>query len=623
MKSAFDQNVSRIQLLRTRQSSPETKSETDRASEQKNEQDLPQITQPIHVEQAVSPSASPPAGVSIPITDAAASPDAVQKAYSTKKNTEIAKKRVAHIINLKQHANHTIAVPSSDKQTVPADRYEPSSPSPENENLPPQPHAQETIQYSAQDSSVITDEFIVNAADVPPQELESLQSEKQTDHYQRTIQEQTKPIPQEQPMRQRYETAEKVTPYRQSGQLDKNVSDQLTEIPAYIRKQKMSATPATTQPSPNIKNNLLDDAISQIKEEIKATVKDIYPKKKHPLDDLSSTQHSPHSTDATAPDAQPNEEEGHDDDFSQLRKQLEEVLKEIRPSEQRPDEPRQKPVKPGEKALGEDSASEYRTEDNYNSDTEPDMFDPSTEQYQQQFSQVQSGSQAPAGRQQPELATPPAPPVDFNQLKKRLQSAMSMQEQKIEQTPWSIAELTKEIIDALRSKMGAVIAERDALLTTVEHMRKELKNAQARLAEKNSECEKALVLAHERVTLAQQVIEAMEVISSERDQALLYIGQLKKRDEMHSKLLIDAELALNYKNEQIEKMKSSISETQKTVSLKTKEIEQLHVQLAQRTAQRNELHERVTRLEHDLQSASDSRKALNEIRRMVDEAKSL
>lgn len=348
-----------------------------------------------------------------------------------------------------------------------------------------------------------------------------------------------------------------------------------------------NTTPDTAQqfsvddtPPPRSKKSVKDshDAIFRLREEIKATLQDYSPRKKTDSDQrgVSGFTDSDPLPESTA-SATNYLHHGKDHDFSSLKKQLEDVLHEINPDSDRNVHHTSAPLPhtPSSRAAVSDNSKK-------------------------------TGNDTIA--------------VDFTQLKHRLHAAMRTEESAPDATPQSITEFTKQIIESFRHKLNAVTSERDTLLKTVEHLRGELKQTKTHLSEKTVDCESAQTIARERIQLAQQVMEAIDIVNKERDQALFTIGELKRNDAMQSKLLIDAEAALQYKNTQVEDLKQRVLQAQTEIETRDKEIEQLHIHLAQQTAQRDQLHERISMLEQELQTSHDSRKALAEIRRMMDDA---
>jgi chromosome segregation ATPase len=187
--------------------------------------------------------------------------------------------------------------------------------------------------------------------------------------------------------------------------------------------------------------------------------------------------------------------------------------------------------------------------------------------------------------------------------------------------PWATAEATRQAVDSFRARVSAVSRERDALTEALQLVRAELDQTKQELAAKNQALVAAEVLASERIQLANTLLGEVEVLADERDQALVRISELKGLDEQQMRLLSEAEAAITQRDEQLVSMQKTEAELHAAVRARTDDIERLTARLAERTAERDLLMDRIMHLEAEVRALNDSRGALVEIRRLLDSAK--
>jgi len=187
--------------------------------------------------------------------------------------------------------------------------------------------------------------------------------------------------------------------------------------------------------------------------------------------------------------------------------------------------------------------------------------------------------------------------------------------------PWATAEATRLFVDKFRKRITMLTEEREVMQRTLDVARTDINNLKAELSARNQSAEDLEKTAKDRIQLAQELMGEAETLASERDRALARIAELKLLDEQQTRLLSEAEEALSQKDLDLEAAKKREAEMLYQLETQSKEIDTLQAALSRRTAERDELMERVVKLETDLRTFTDSRVALAEIKRLVDSAR--
>jgi hypothetical protein len=209
----------------------------------------------------------------------------------------------------------------------------------------------------------------------------------------------------------------------------------------------------------------------------------------------------------------------------------------------------------------------------------------------------------------------------IEQFRERLHASSRTGSAQASTEPWATAEATRQAVDSFRARVSSVSRERDALNEALQLVRAELDQSKKELATKNQALAAAEALANERIQLANTLLSEVEVLADERDQALVRISELKLLDEQQVRLLTEAETALTQRDEQLVSMQKKEAELQAVIHTRADELERLTARLAERTAERDLMMDRIARLESEVRALSDSRGALMEIKRLLDSAK--
>jgi hypothetical protein len=187
--------------------------------------------------------------------------------------------------------------------------------------------------------------------------------------------------------------------------------------------------------------------------------------------------------------------------------------------------------------------------------------------------------------------------------------------------PWETAEATKSFVGEFRSRIEALTKERDALSGVLEMTRSDLDRAVSDLASKAKALEASDALGQERMRICEELQSEVDRLVSERDQSLSRIAELKKLDEEQNAMLRQAEDALLQRDHQLQEAASRQEELYANLQAKSMEIREVASQLSERTAERDELLDRVRRLEGDVKSLKETRDALKEIKRLIHTAR--
>jgi hypothetical protein len=130
--------------------------------------------------------------------------------------------------------------------------------------------------------------------------------------------------------------------------------------------------------------------------------------------------------------------------------------------------------------------------------------------------------------------------------------------------------------------------------------------------------EQATKLGQEKTILSEEIIKEMEIAVFERDRALATIAELKAENKSIEELLEKAYLSLEGKAKELEEAKVRELEILEIIKQKDNEIHALQLVLAKRTADRDELFDRLESLTIQLENIDNSNSALDEIKELID-----
>ena len=138
------------------------------------------------------------------------------------------------------------------------------------------------------------------------------------------------------------------------------------------------------------------------------------------------------------------------------------------------------------------------------------------------------------------------------------------------------------------------------------------------LYKKSLSLEQATKLGQEKTILSEDILKEMEIAVFERDRAFTTIAELKAVNKSNEELLEKASLSLEEKAKELEGAKAREKELLQTIKLKDGEIHKYQLALAKRTADRDELFDRLEDITNQLEEIDKSNKALNEIKGLID-----
>jgi DNA repair exonuclease SbcCD ATPase subunit len=237
-------------------------------------------------------------------------------------------------------------------------------------------------------------------------------------------------------------------------------------------------------------------------------------------------------------------------------------------------------------------------------------------------------ARAVAGVETPRAEAAPASPVQddtldrgrerVQRLRERLATALQTGPADGPVEPRAATEATRHLVESFQARLRALAEERDALEDSLAAQRSEGERLRAELAEGRQRLEASEATARERVELARGLMHEVEALGCERDQALERVAALKALDEQQTRLLGEAEAALAGQQARLTACEEREASLTHELEARAAEVAELHGRLARRTAERDELLERVQALEAEVQGLQETRQALAEIKRMVD-----
>ena len=208
----------------------------------------------------------------------------------------------------------------------------------------------------------------------------------------------------------------------------------------------------------------------------------------------------------------------------------------------------------------------------------------------------------------------------FKSLKKRLDSFIyqdpdsSTKKNKAHEN----ANTIKNVIKNYQSKIKHLTEELAALDDTYKFTRDELSLVKQDLYKKSLALEQATRLGQEKTVLSEEILKEMEVAVFERDRAFTAIAELKSSNKRNEELLEKAYTSLEEKANELEEAKARGKELSQTIKQKDSEIHNLQLVLSKRTADRDELFDRLEDLTLQLEDIDKSNNALDEIQSLID-----
>lgn len=212
----------------------------------------------------------------------------------------------------------------------------------------------------------------------------------------------------------------------------------------------------------------------------------------------------------------------------------------------------------------------------------------------------------------------------FLSLKKRLDAFIHRDAAKSskQSKPQVSADSIKRVIKNYQSQIKHLTQELSTLEKTHENTRQELSKVKQSLQEKSAALEQALNISRERTDFSQEILKEMEVTVFERDRALATVADLKAANKSQEDLLSETYQSLEVKLNELEERKSREHELQQTIEQRDKAMQNLHILMAKRTAERDELLDRLETLTSQIDAIDKSRETLEEIKFLIDEDKS-